>query len=112
MKRLLDQKIQFSAVFSSNDIMALGILRALTEYGVRVPKDVALIGYDDTEFSALINPSLSTIRKPRVRLGCEAATMMLDILKGVKSADVDENVVIQTELVIRESTSVKADHFI
>jgi LacI family transcriptional regulator len=95
---------QPDAVFCANDIVALGLLRGLLEAGVRVPRDVALVGYDDIEFAASAAVPLTSVRQPAHDLGRTAAAL----LAAERSADVDhvhENVVFQPELVIRASTA-------
>jgi LacI family transcriptional regulator len=91
------------AVFAANDLVALGVLQALTLAKVSVPDDVALLGYDDIDFAASAAIPLSSIRQPREELGRCATQMLLDVI-----ADPDlkvRHVVLEPELVVRRSTS-------
>ena len=69
---------QATAVFASNDLMALGVMRALAEMGVRVPADVAVIGFDGIEISDYVTPALTTITQPAQQLGRVAADMAME----------------------------------
>jgi len=67
-----------TAVFAANDLLAIGLLQGLVAAGLRVPGDIALIGYDDIEFAAAAAVPLSSVRQPRRALGQRAAAMLLD----------------------------------
>lgn len=88
------------AVFAANDLIALGLMQAFTMEGagVRVPADIALIGYDDIDFAVSAVVSLSTIRQPAQLIGCTAVEMLAG------NAQV-RHVVFQPELVVRDSTA-------
>jgi LacI family transcriptional regulator len=91
------------AVFCANDIVALGLLRGLLEAGVRVPDDIALVGYDDIEFAATAAVPLTSVRQPAHELGRTAATLLLrERTEGPQH--VHEDVVFSPELVVRAST--------
>jgi LacI family transcriptional regulator len=65
------------AVFAANDVVAIGAIRILRSLGRRVPQDVAVIGFDDIPWAALIEPALSTIRQPVAELGeCAVVTLI------------------------------------
>jgi LacI family transcriptional regulator len=91
------------AVFCANDIVALGLLRGLLEAGVRVPEDIALVGYDDIEFAATAAVPLTSVRQPAHELGRTAATLLLRE-RAAGPAHVHEDVVFSPELVVRAST--------
>jgi LacI family transcriptional regulator len=91
------------AIFAANDLLALGVLQALTHSGVRVPDDIPLIGYDDIYFAASSAIPLSSIRQPAQAMGRAAAELLIaEIENG--APDEYEHVLFQPELVIREST--------
>ena len=91
-----------SAVFAVNDQMAMGFITELRSSGVSVPDDVSVAGFDDTEFSALFTPPLTTMRQPREDLGRLAA---LDLLRRMSSDDLaPRKVQLECSLVIRGST--------
>ncbi|TDC50926.1 LacI family transcriptional regulator [Jiangella ureilytica] len=89
------------AVVAVNDLVALGLLQALVAAGVRVPEDVAVIGYDDIEFAAASLIPLSSIRAPQVDFGAAAVDLLLGLLDG--TAD-DTQRTYPPELVVRAST--------
>jgi LacI family repressor for deo operon, udp, cdd, tsx, nupC, and nupG len=72
-----------TAVFCSNDEMAIGLLRALSAEGLRVPEDISVAGFDDIEFAEMASPALTTIRQPRRELGQQGASALLELLGGL-----------------------------
>jgi PAS domain S-box-containing protein len=101
IRLLLDEReVDLEAVVAANDDMALGVLDALRERGLRVPDDMALVGFDDAEDAKYATPALTTVQQPLYKLGRQAAEMALALLAG---DEVPEQVVLPTELVIRQS---------
>ena len=90
-----------SAIFASNDVMALGVIEATRELGLNIPDDVSIIGFDDISMSALVHPSLTTVMQPLEHMGKVAAQMLLDIIANPNKSV--RRIVLPTELVIRES---------
>jgi LacI family transcriptional regulator, galactose operon repressor len=94
------------AVFCANDLLAIGVLQALTLMGeLRVPDDVALIGYDDIDFARSAVVPLSSIRQPTKRIGATAVDLLIAAAEDLENHRA-EHVVFQPELVIRASTAV------
>lgn len=91
------------AVFAANDLIALGVLQALTAAGVRVPDDIALIGYDDISFAANAAIPLSSVRQPAHEMGRTAAELLLAEIEHPDAHDY-RHVAFQPELVVRDST--------
>lgn len=98
------------AVFAANDLLAMGVLQALMMLGtVRVPDDVALIGYDDIDFASAAVVPLSSIRQPAALIGYTAVDLLLreaaaDAAPGSDPPAEREQVIFQPELVVRDST--------
>jgi LacI family transcriptional regulator len=93
------------AIFAANDLLAMGVLQALNMRGdLHVPRDIALIGYDDIAFAAAAVVPLSSIRQPSVLIGYTAVDLLLREAEGGEGFE-HEQIVFQPELVIRESTS-------
>ena len=92
-----------TAVFCANDLLALGLVQQVIRLGLRVPEDVALVGYDDIEFAQAANVPLTTVSQPRELLGRAAVELLLEQRRGPESQHRRE-VVFQPELVVREST--------
>ena len=93
------------AIFAANDLLAVGILQALTMFSdVRVPEDIALIGYDDIDFAAATVVPLSSIRQPAQLIGHTAVDLLLRSIDD-PDGDYDRNVRFRPELVVRASTA-------
>lgn len=91
-----------TGVFCANDLLALGVLQALTEARLRVPQQVALVGYDDIEFASAAAIPLSSVRQPRYEIGQRAAELILEEASGEPHKH--QQVVLRAELVTRESS--------
>ena len=100
VKNLLNINSNITAIFASNDAMAIGAVQYLKEKGNEVPRDISIIGFDDVEAGLLLDPPLSTIRVPRVDLGVKTMQLMVQRLKN-KNTD---GILIPVELVARNST--------
>ena len=92
------------AIFAANDLIALGVLQALTLAGIRVPHDVAIVGYDDIDFAASAAIPITSVRQPRVQLGTVAAELLLDTIAQPDTSRL-RHVVLEPELVVRRSTT-------
>jgi len=102
-QNILASNAQITAIFCANDLVALGVLRALLESGKSIPKDYALIGYDDIGFSASASIPLTSIAQPAYKLGALAAQMIINEVEHGKNFK-HEQIVFKPELVIRAST--------
>jgi LacI family repressor for deo operon, udp, cdd, tsx, nupC, and nupG len=91
-----------TAVFCTSDQMAIGVMRTLLSAGLKVPGDISVAGFDDIEFAAVAEPSLTTIRQPRRELGQAAASALIDLLHGRPTP---KSIRLDTELVIRNSVA-------
>lgn len=101
-KKFLELEDYPTAVFVAADIIAMGFIKALKDGGRKVPEDVSVIGFDDLEFAALFEPSLSTIRQDTKLLGKKAALKLLELMdKKIEKRQVVEK--IPVELVVRDS---------
>jgi DNA-binding LacI/PurR family transcriptional regulator len=100
-KALLIERRDFTAIVAGSDFMAIGILRALTEQGLRVPDDVSLIGFDDIEFCQYTAPPLTTVRQNRVEMGRGAVQRLIAMVEGKEEVNA---LVVPTQLVVRQST--------
>ena len=96
-----------TAAFCANDLVAVGLLQHLTQQGVGVPDDMAIVGYDDIEYAAAAAVPLSSVAQPRQELGRAAAQLLLDEAER-GSEHVHQQVVFSPELVARASTATKS----
>ena len=94
-----------TALFVGNDQMALGLLRAFNEAGVRVPEDVSVVGFDDQPESGYFTPPLTTVRQDFKELGRRCMDVMLAAIKEGKGPG---STVVEPELIVRKSTSAPA----
>jgi LacI family transcriptional regulator len=102
-EKLLGAKIKPTAVFCANDLLALGLMRALIKRGISIPGDMALVGYDDVEFASVLSTPLTSIRQPKYELGRTAAELLLDEANN-PTAHQHKHIVYQPELIVRESS--------
>lgn len=91
-----------TAVFAGDDYIALGVVNALLEEGIRVPEQVAVVGYDGQDISSQLHPYLTTIRQPADRIGLAAVDMLLKRIDGTMKRG--SSLRLDPELIIREST--------
>lgn len=100
---LLELEQPPTAIFAANDEMALGILEAARTRGIRVPEDLSVVGFDDTELARVASPPLTTVAQPLGQLGAMALRFALRLRAG-KPVD-SPHVELATQLVVRDSTA-------
>jgi len=103
MRGMLAQPNPPTAVMTSNDLTAIGALRATAAAGLDVPRDISVVGFDDIELSQYTHPPLSTIRLSREELGRKAFDALYRAAEGL--AAMGQEIRISTTLVLRDSTS-------
>lgn len=102
MKKYLMNKIVLPTAFiADNDMIALGAMKALAEYGVRIPEDVSIIGFDDLPFSAIASPPLTTLRVPKQEMGRIATRRLIQLIKNRE--DASAKIEVSTQFVERGS---------
>lgn len=101
-KKLLAEKKGIEAIFCVNDVMALGAMNAIQEEGLKIPEDIAVVGFDDIELAALSKPSLSTVAQPKYESGKIAAELLFKQIEGAQSPG--KYYSIEPNLVVRQST--------
>ncbi|MEW6239887.1 MAG: LacI family DNA-binding transcriptional regulator [Chloroflexota bacterium] len=99
MQRLLPAKPD--AVFAASDIMAIGAMRAAREAGLRIPKDIAFVGFDDLPIATLSDIQLTTVRQPVIQFGIKAVELLLDLIEN--GLHPPRRIIMDTELIIRDS---------
>lgn len=102
MKILLSRKERPTAVFAGNDYIALGCYKAIKEADLRVPDDIALVGFDDLKFSEHLEVPLTTVCQPKNEIGTRACEILVGKIQ--QKTKKMERVVLPTELVVRESS--------
>lgn len=93
-----------TAILCANDLMALGVMRTLRASGLSIPDDIAVVGYDDVEFAAMLSTPLTSVRQPKYQLGHAAADLLL-LERSEPRGHRHRQVLFQPELVVRQSSS-------
>jgi LacI family transcriptional regulator len=101
MQTLLQAEPRLTALFAGNDLMAAGAIYAMQDAGLRVPADVAVVGYDNREISRTFRPALTTVTLPCYEMGAAAAQMLLDRMGG--KPEMAEEIQVRGRLLVRES---------
>lgn len=100
MRELLAGGLEFDAIFSGDDLAAVGALSALREAGVRVPEDVKIVGFDDIPLARHLTPPLTTVHAPTEEVGRTATDLLVRL---VRREPVEKEILLPTELTIRQS---------
>ena len=103
MERLLHLPQPPTAVFAASDVMALGAMNAIHAAGLRIPEDIAVVGFDDIFLASYALPPLTTVRVPAYGLGWTAATTLISVIEGDRAS----SVTLETEMVIRQSCGAR-----
>ncbi|CAG7644419.1 LacI family DNA-binding transcriptional regulator [Paenibacillus allorhizosphaerae] len=98
---LLEKGSEFNGIFVANDMMAVGVMKKLTEAGYAIPGDVSVVGYDDIQLCHYLTPSLSSVTQNISKLGSMAVQLVNDVLEG---KEVGKITYLHPELKIRESS--------
>jgi DNA-binding LacI/PurR family transcriptional regulator len=102
MQRLLRQAPDLTAVFAASDLVAAGAMQTLYSQGIRVPRQISIVGFDDT-FARYLAPPLTTIRQPMFDMGYKAASLAINLItEDVSSSSVE---FCPTRLIVRETTA-------
>lgn len=100
MQRLLDRGDPLDAVFAGNDQMAAGAYTAIQGRGLRIPEDIAVVGFDDDSFATSVTPALTTVHHPIIELGMKMAETLVNLIEGIPTERVT---MLPTSLVVRDS---------
>lgn len=100
MQRLLDRRVPLDGVFAANDQMAAGAYSVIREHGLRIPEDIAVVGFDDDYYATSLTPALTTIHHPISLLGEKMAEVLVDLIEGRPAERITR---LPTSLVERES---------
>lgn len=100
---LLQLKVRPTALVVANDLMAVGAMRACRTFGLHVPRDVSIIGYDDIALAQMTDPPLTTVQLPRAELGRAAVEAVMEIIEHPQGFGVERH--IATKLMVRDSTA-------
>jgi DNA-binding LacI/PurR family transcriptional regulator len=104
LKEILGLTPRPTAVFAADDVMAFGALKAAADSGIRVPKDLSIVGFDDVEFTRFTSPSLTTIRQPIEEMSRHALILITELLEKKNISSELTSTLISPELIIRQSS--------
>lgn len=101
-KRLLALKDRPDAIFAGSDYIAFSVFDATNEVGIKIPEDIALAGFDDTEFSANTRIGLTTVSQRKYEMGSMGVQILINFIEG-QEKDYVNRIVLEPRLIIRES---------
>ncbi|AOW19111.1 LacI family transcriptional regulator [Polaribacter vadi] len=105
--KLLDLKNPPDGIFTPGDILGVSALQCAKKRGIKVPEELAIIGFNNDPISEIIDPNLSTITHPAEKMGQAAAKIIIKNLKSLKKDDIKEITFLNTEVLVRESSKKK-----
>lgn len=99
---LIHDKVEFNAIFAENDMMAIGVIKALKKFNIKIPGEVEVIGFDNIELSSIFEPPITTVSQPIYKMGKLSAET---IIKLIEKKEIENSILIlEPELIIRETT--------
>lgn len=104
IKKLLQNDVKPDAIFCANDTTALSVIIYLKEKGIKVPEDIAIVGFSNEPFSEVVTPSISTVKQPGFMIGQKAAQLLIQQILHNNEAPDYKTIVMPTELIIRDSS--------
>lgn len=103
-KRVLGMNPRPTAIFGANNFIAIGIMKALNDLGIRVPDDISVVGFDDLPEPLVVSPFLTVASQPSYEMGCRATLLLLERL-AEKDKSEQQQVILPTDLIVRGSTA-------
>lgn len=104
IQQLINTKLPIDAIFCANDTTALSTIIYLKKMGIKVPDDIAVMGFSNEPFSEFVTPSISTVKQPGFQMGRKAAELIINQIHEKKTSNEFETITMPTELIIRESS--------
>ena len=107
VKSLVQLKDRPDAIFSAGDRLTISCLNALRSIGLKIPDDIALVGFSNSPLAELLNPALSVVKQPAFEMGQVATELLIKLIESKRPVTEFEKVVLQTEIITRESSAGK-----
>jgi LacI family transcriptional regulator len=107
VKSLVQLEDKPDAIFSAGDRLTVSCLTALKAIGLKVPEDIALAGFSNSPLVELLNPSLTAVKQPAFEMGQAATELLIKLIESKRAVTEFETVVLQTELIVRDSSAKK-----
>ncbi|MFF2094143.1 LacI family DNA-binding transcriptional regulator [Paenibacillus sp. NPDC058174] len=106
-KKLCKDNVEFTAIFCSNDLIAIGAIKAFEDLGMHVPADKAVVGFDDINMASLYRPALTTVRQPITEMASSAVTILIEQIEKPDTDHFAKTVTFPMKLIIRESSGAQ-----
>lgn len=103
-KKLLNENLYFDGIFSANDVAAIGAMKYFSNKGLRIPEDIAIVGFSNEPISTVINPALTTINQPGLEMGKKATELLLKHIKKQNTYLSPQTIVMESNLIERQSS--------
>lgn len=103
VRKILKSKSIPSVIMTASDLIAVGVIRALTELKIKIPEGMSVVGYDNILMSQYTSPLLTTVKQPKKKMGATAMNLLLDIIEGKKIKS--RNIILPTKLIKRQSVA-------
>ncbi len=103
--QLLNNENHPNAFFTSSDILAAAVIRAAKRFGLQVPQDVMVVGFDNRDISQMMIPSITTVNQPKFQLGYGSCDILINQIRN-PGIITDDSMLLDTELIVRESTTL------
>ncbi|OUM93672.1 MAG: LacI family transcriptional regulator [Thermobacillus sp. ZCTH02-B1] len=107
-RKLLAAKVQATAVFTCNDMLAIGVINELSSRNIRVPEEISVMGFDGIDVGQMIHPPLTTIKQPDYEMGKMACTMLLNMMNNENNHQFE--IILQPKLIERQSVVSRGGH--
>jgi len=102
---LLEQVDKPNAIYTWDDTMAFGVIRAIFEKGLNIPQDLELVGHNDIEKAKYFNPPLTTVKERMLEVGEKATNLLIQKIESKQKWNKPHKIILQPELIIRKTTS-------
>ena len=99
-KKYLKENPDITAIFAISDFMATGVAKAICDLGLKIGKDISVVGFDGMDISEFYNPGITTVKQPKREIALKSIELLFDLLKGECE---NKHLVLETELIERES---------
>jgi LacI family repressor for deo operon, udp, cdd, tsx, nupC, and nupG len=105
IRQMLERPDRPDAIFACSDTYGMAAINAAQQLGIKVPEELSVIGFDNTSASSMTNPTLTTVAQPMVQLGSQACELLIEKIRTKNTAN--QQIILDTELVVRNSTCPK-----
>jgi LacI family transcriptional regulator len=103
-KKMLDLPYKVDGLFCANDVVAISAIQYLKKQGIKIPEDIAIVGFSNESISSVIEPALTTVNQPGLEIGITATNLLLEKIMDESKKLVSETIIVKTNLIERKST--------